>query len=357
MLSVVGSIPVKRRYWTCESETCELGGSYAADDVVGIKRGQSKALQKHLCRLGADGAFAKASEHVFEMLGVKISDETVRTIDEGHGTAMAKFQQKDETTQKAFQKAAGEVEFTVDAGKVNTREEGWKDLKIGVILKRESGKPALPTGWEKQRLPQATMVIAFAMIATSQMFRPSWRTRLRQLGVISCAAVHVLGDGAGWIWKSVNRVLTGCKQTLDIYHASQRVAKTARKIFGKGTAESKAAFERGRALLLEKGWQGVCQWVGELLAIPDESERERRRKYTDRAINYFSKHVKRLNYAEQLAAGRAIGSGAVEGEAKTLGLRLKARGARWRIANVPSMAGLVCVRHSAHWNAYWSLAA
>jgi hypothetical protein len=354
MLSVVGSIPIKRRYWTCE---CELGGSYAADDVIGIKRGQSKTLQKHLCRLGADGGFAKASEHVFEMLGVKISDETVRTIDETHGKAMAEFQEKDETTQKAFQKAAGEVEFTVDAGKVNTLEEGWKDLKIGVISKRESGKPALPTGWEKHRIPRATMVIAFAMIATSREFHKSWRSRLRALGVMSCAAVHVLGDGAAWIWKSANRVLTGCMQTLDFYHASQRVAKAARKIFGEGTAENKAAFERGRALLIEKGWQGVCQWVSELLAVQDDSERERRRKYTDRTILYFSKHVKRLNYAEQLATGRAIGSGAVEGEAKTLGLRLKARGARWRIANVPSMAGLVCTRHSAHWDAYWSLAA
>ena len=87
---------------------------------------------------------------------------------------------------------------------------------------------------------------------------------------------------------------------------ASRIAKTARKIFGKGTAESQAAFERGRARLIEKGWQGVCEWVAELLVVPDETEREQRRKHTDRAIMYFVKHVKRLNYAEQLAAGRAI---------------------------------------------------
>ena len=54
---------------------------------------------------------------------------------------------------------------------------------------------------------------------------------------------------------------------------------------------------------------------------------------------------------------RAIGSGQVEGKAKTLGLRLKARGARWLKRNVLAMASLVCVRHSSQWEAYWAMAA
>ncbi|MGL4463510.1 MAG: hypothetical protein ACRC1K_15270 [Planctomycetia bacterium] len=41
---------------------------------------------------------------------------------------MAEFQPRDEATAQAFRQASGEVEFAVDAGKVNTREEGWKDL-------------------------------------------------------------------------------------------------------------------------------------------------------------------------------------------------------------------------------------
>jgi hypothetical protein len=32
-----------------------------------------------------------------------------------------------------------------------------------------------------------------------------------------------------------------------------------------------------------------------------------------------------------------------------LGLRLKARGARWRVENVDKMAGLCCLRHSTYW--------
>jgi hypothetical protein len=282
-----------------------------------------------------------------------VSAETLRTLSESHGQAMQRFQRGDDATAAAFRQAEGEVEFTVDAGKVNTREEGWKDLKIGVIQKRKSGEPASAAGWDKQRLPPAAVVLAFAMIATAKDFRRCWRSRLRQLGVSSCASVHVLADGASWIWKVVQRVLTGCVQTLDIYHACAHLSKAAAGVFGEGTAAAKTAYQRRRSLLLEKGWNGVCAWVSELLTIDDEVERERRRPHTDRALQYFMKHTGRLNYAERLQAGRAIGSGAVEGKAKTLGLRLKARGARWRKANVPAMASLVCVRHSTNWASYW----
>ena len=74
-------------------------------------------------------------------------------------------------------------------------------------------------------------------------------------------------------------------------------------------------------------------------------------------LGYFVKHVSRLNYRQRLQEGKAIGSGAVEGWAKTLGLRLKARGARWRKQNVNKMASLGCARNSSQWQAYWKAAA
>ena len=177
------------------------------------------------------------------------------------------------------------------------------------------------------------------------------------LGVTYMASVQVLADGAAWIWKAVQRSLTGCVQTLDFFHACAYVHKCAERIFGEETPEARTAYEHGRALLACHGWKGVCQWVGELLSVDDENERERRRRPTERLIGYFAKHTNRLNYAERLKAGRAIGSGQVEGQAKTLGLRLKRRGARWNKRNVKPMASLVCVRHSSQWETYWALAA
>jgi hypothetical protein len=352
-MTAVGKVVFTRRYWKC---TCGSDGSYAADALLGAEGKRfTTTVQKHCCKLAADRSFASTSEVLDELLGVELCPETVRKLAQGHGKQMTRFQASDAASEKAFQEASGEVEFTTDAGKVNTREEGWKDLKIGVISKRQAGEPTTPEQWKSQRLPAATMVLAFAMIATAKTFRKSWRPRLRRLGVTCLAAVHALADGASWIWKAVDRSLTGCVQTLDVFHACQHVGKCAERIFGESTAESRAAYRQGRSLLVQKGWQGICQWVSELLSVTDEPERERRRKATEKLIGYFSKHTKRLNYAERLQAGRAIGSGQVEGKAKTLGLRLKARGARWKLRNVGPMASLVCIRHSSNqWAAYWT---
>jgi Uncharacterised protein family (UPF0236) len=354
-MTAVGDVTFSRRYWKC---TCSREGGYLLDAVLGIE-GQryTKTVQKHCCSLAADLSFAGASGKMDEMLGVQICPETVRKVVEGHGKAMARFQATDTASEQAFQKAAGEVEFTTDAGKVNTREEGWKDLKIGVISKRCAGEPTTPEQWKKQRLPAPTIVLAFAMIATAQVFRKTWRPRLRRLGVVCMAAVHVLGDGAGWIWKAAQRVLTGCMQTLDFYHACQRLSRCAKSIYGEETPEARDAYKHARSLLAGLGWAGICQWVSELLNVADESERERRQTATDRLIGYFAKHTNRLDYRERLQAGQAIGSGQVEGEAKTLGLRLKRRGARWNRVNVRPMASLVCVRHTHQWEAYWTVAA
>jgi hypothetical protein len=174
---------------------------------------------------------------------------------------------------------------------------------------------------------------------------------------VTClAGVHALADGAGWIGKAVQRVLTGCVQTLDFFHACQHLNKCAERLFGEGAREAKAATEQGRGLLLRGGWAGVCAWVGDRRGGVDDKERERRRPATERLMGYFSKHPRRRNYAERLQAGRAIGSGQGEGEAKTLGLRLKRRGARWNRRNVQPRASLVCGRHTCQGDSYWAMA-
>ena len=260
-MTTLGVLAVRRRYWQCP---CGADGGDAVDAVLGLNQRFSRVVQKHLCRLAADVSFAKTQEHLHELLGVSVAAETVRTLVERHGKAMASFQPKDEATAQSFQTATGDVEFAVDAGKVNTREEGWKDVKIGVISKREAGPSSTPDQWADDRLPAATMVVAFAMIAASKLFRRTWRPTLKKLGVTAFASVQALGDGASWIWKSVQRTLTGCIETLDVFHANQRVNQCAQAIFGEGTAEAKTAFERGRRLLLTDGWNGVCVWVAEL---------------------------------------------------------------------------------------------
>jgi len=65
-VTTVGVLSVRRRYWQCR---CGAEGSYAVDPVIGLDRRFRTVVQKHGCRLAADVSFAKASEHLREMLG------------------------------------------------------------------------------------------------------------------------------------------------------------------------------------------------------------------------------------------------------------------------------------------------
>jgi hypothetical protein len=352
-VTFLGSLTLSRHRWGNRCP-CEIPEGCHIDDAIGLDGYLSRRLTKQVCRKAADASFEKAREDLIEFLSVPVSAETLRKVSEEHGRRMASWQPKDTTSAQAFATAAGEVEFTIDAGKVNTREEGWNDAKIAVAQKRPTGEPTSIDAWDKQRLPEATARLAWGEIAASSRFRASWPTRLRSLGVKQMAEVHVLGDGASWIWLAANLVLTGSLQTLDIYHALEHVAKAGQRLYGEGSDAAKAFLERGRIGLLTDGWAGVCRLVAEEYAKEDTPSR---RRTLEKLVNYFIKHTTRLSYAERLARGQAIGSGVVEGQAKTLGLRLKARGARWRKRNVKRMMALVCVRNSDQWEVYWNQAA
>jgi len=109
--------------------------------------------------------------------------------------------------------------------------------------------------------------------------------------VTAFAAVHAVGDGAAWIWTAVDRCRTGCRRTLDLGHAGEHPAACAARTFGEGTDAERAGLARGRGLLLAGGGSGVCGWVGELLAVEDHAERERRRPATAKVVRYFAAHV------------------------------------------------------------------
>jgi hypothetical protein len=303
--------------------------------------------------MAADMSFAKTGDHLTSTLGVTLSRETIRVNCERKAAEIARWQSRETDSAQTFKAAPGEWEFAVDAGKVNTRERGWRDLKIAVVQKRPAAQPASPDQWQSRELPAASARVMWADIAASKQFRRHWRPRLKRLGLGVAAKLHVLGDGASWIWKSADRALSGSQQTLDIYHACEHIAQAGKKLYGEGTPAATEFFTRGRTLILEEGWTGVCRHIGEEYAREDTPAR---REILEALTRYFLAHMTRLDYRGRLAKGQAIGSGVVEGAAKTLGLRLKARGARWRHKNAKAMAALVCVRNGEEWSSYWKAA-
>lgn len=327
-------------------------GGYRADAGLGVDGLLSRRLLRLTCRAAGQGAFAKAAADLREYLGVEVSDETVRVYVERQGVDLAAWQANAEALAADFQAKTGHFELEIDAGKVNT-QTGWRDYKIAVIGKRDLAAAATPKQWSMRPLPEPNARTMFAALSGIDDFQSDWRARTAWLGLDDPSQLHVLGDGADWIWNAAQVEFPGCRQTLDIYHAAEHIADAAKVIHGDGAQASTIAFERGRDLLLTDGWAGLCRLVAEQLPMADTPAK---RTALDSLTAYFAKHTVRLNYRENLEQGRPIGSGIVEGAAKTAGLRLKARGARWNPTNVTKMAGVVCLLNSTYWPTYWAQA-
>ncbi len=318
--------------------------------MLGLDGYLSPRVLRLACRLAADRSFDVAAERLHECCGVTVGGETLRRYCTATGVRVANWVRTDPEAAGPFREAVGEVEVQVDAGKVNTTT-GWRDLKVVGFARRPIGPAATPAEWDSRELPGPTARVVLADIEGIDTFRRDWRVWADRLGVGSGSSVSVLGDGADWIWNAADAQFPGSRQVLDVYHALEYVSDAAKVLYGEGTADALASYESGRSRLLSDGWSGVCEWVADELVREDTPAR---RAAVETLVGYLSKHVGRVGYAGRLAEGRSIGSGLIEGTIKTLGLRMKARGARWVERNAEHMSALVALSNSTLWEHYWA---
>lgn len=115
----------------------ESGRFRPADKQLGIETSDriSPLLQEILARLGAQLTYRIATEELGYLLGVHVSHSTLKKYTEHVGdkainieVALVKFK-KDES-----------VSMQVDGGKVNTIEDGWREVKVSVVAGSEGKK-------------------------------------------------------------------------------------------------------------------------------------------------------------------------------------------------------------------------
>jgi hypothetical protein len=126
----------------------------------------------------------------------------------------------------------------LDAGKVNTVEDGWRDVKVAVFA-TEFGPRAEAEAW-----------------------------RLRgSLG----PGLSVLGDGAEWMRDLAEDHFHGAAQVLDVWHGVQQLAEAGRAALGVG-AEFRAWLKQARGQPLGDGDAGACAALAALGAATDTGQ-------------------------------------------------------------------------------------
>ena len=159
-------LKVSRLYLVCVSSTCR-DSAIPLDERLGLTTYVSAQARRLVCLAGSSWSFDTAQSHLKEFAGISVSDELIRQVTEGEAPKMQAYVESAPEAGTAFREAVGELEFEVDATKVNT-VEGWRDAKIALFAKRLCGEPATSAEWATRKLPAPTARWALARIEDSE---------------------------------------------------------------------------------------------------------------------------------------------------------------------------------------------
>lgn len=323
--------------------------AYPLDARLGLAGLLSPRAERLACLAAAGWSFDVAAARLDEMAGVRLDGETLRRHALAAAGRLARRREEAAPAAGAFAAAGGDWEFLTDGAFVPTRG-GWRELKLGLFQRRRRAAPADAAAWATRELPAPAASAAFARLEGCDAFAARWRGWAARLGLADAAALTVVADGAAWIWAAASEQFPGAAGLLDVFHACLHVGAAAAALHGEGAAAAAAWADDVRGRLLADGWPGLCDALAPTLAGPLTAAG---REAVDRLLAYFAAHTGRLGYAGRLASGRGIGSGAVEGLARTAGSRLKVPGRGWLERSVDPMAALVCTVNTTEWGALW----
>jgi hypothetical protein len=301
------------------------------------------------CLLGVQQSCKKAERALEGVAGWDLDDNTIRQL--CHATAArATATRQERATAELFAQAEGDPELQIDAGKVNTLE-GWRDVKVGVFARRQRGEPTTAEAWDERDLKAPAVRSVVAAVEEAADFGARLAAEAGRLGLTEPEEFSVLGDGAEWVWDLSGRHFPGADELLDVWHGAEHLADAAKAACGPGSQQAQEQARRGRQRLLEDGYWGVTEWVGELTgsaALGGDGAA------LGEVLNYFAEHQGRLNYALRLRRGQSIGSGLVEGSIKQLlNKRLEQTGARWKVEHVGPFVELGALAAGPGWQAFW----
>ena len=228
------------------------------------------------------------------------------------------------------------VYVTMDATKVNTREDGWRDVKLGALYDQDLAR--------KHYLACLQPARAFGRMLRRQAVAVGVWTGKEKIGA---------GDGADWVWKQmrINFPILH-EHVLDFYHLSENIYAAAWQIYPEGSPAGHRWARHKMHMAKREGGRRLIRALG---LSRKRDKRSKARQALRKLLGYLHKHRDRMDYPAMIARGIRIGTGPLESACKNvIGKRLKGSGMRWNVQNADAMAHLCALRASTgRWNAFW----
>ncbi len=166
----------------------------------------------------------------------------------------------------------------------------------------------------------------------------------------------MLCDGARGIWNYIdnNQCFEGFETLIDYWHAAQHLSLAGEALFGKGSDEASAWYEKYAKKLKEE--ERGAQSVLDSMDYYAKARKLSTGRCKDLAVQrtFFARNNHRMNYADFRRRGLPIGSGPVEAACKSLvKARLCRSGMRWSRPGGQRILDLRTYIKSNRWEAFW----
>lgn len=337
-----GPLVVNRPWYHCTG--CRQGFSPADAALALAPRARvSTALEHWVVRLNVSTTQREAAALLTELPGLVIGMDTIREHTTAIGTAVAAadaaaIRHTQATGESADPVVPAPGQLVVEADGAMVRyTDGWHEVKIGAVGGVVAGALAA-SSYVAAREPAAVfgprLLAEAARRGALDVLR--WEGAPTRPGLAVLRPVHVVGDGAPWIWNLAADHFGERTEAVDFYHAAAHVWTVARAIYGEGTPEAAAWAQARIADLKRHGGRPVHAALFALTA-PTAAAADILR--VERG--YFTTNLARMAYPDLHAHGLPIGSGAVESSAKhVVQQRMKRPGQRWSCRGGRAMLAL-----------------
>lgn len=327
--TLVGKVQVLRWYYYCPR--CRKG-FYPLDELVSGGGGEiSFGLQERIAEAGSDWGFDNASKKLERYSRVSVSGSTVRRHSERIGRELAEVQKHRPLTVEQWPEG-GERDVAIDAGKMHTKEKGWRDVKIAVF----SGKDKDPRHYSLH-------------CGNYREWGKSLRRSAAAIGLKDYSDLSARADGADWICELTRVNFPGARFLVDFYHTAEHVCDFGKAVHGEGTKESSTANKKMCHMLKHEGPQALLDNVN---GLPLRKKHEV--KARKELVGYVAKRARHMDYPSYIKEGLDIGSGLVESACKEILNRRVKQGRGWLVENGMAIAHLRAAWISGEWETFWN---
>jgi hypothetical protein len=295
--------------------------------------------------LGQAYVFEESEDILAQLLGITLSAKQIQRVSEHYGQALEDQQQQYQQDQKEappvlkLKSEQEPVYVMMDGSMVFTREEGWKEMKVGRLF-NQSACAAI-----QEHRNQIMQSLYVCHLGDHQAFTDKWESYTEAYRNKICIA-----DGAKWIWNWVEDCYPQAVQILDYFHAVEKMGSYATLQYPDSAERNKWMEQQQQRLKNNEADKIIAE-----LTTTGSSHKEVEKARTE-LIGYYVNNLGRMQYKTYLDKGYLIGSGAIEAAHRNvIQQRLKLSGQRWSVKGAQQIANLRASKKSNQWNAVINL--